>query len=58
MTNKKTQTPPHLQKLFDKKDAELKAMGIDQDPSDFLVECFRKAEKAGDDNALIHALAF
>lgn len=49
------QTPPHLQAVLDKRDAFLKKCGCDRDPAEFLVECKKKAEKAGDDNALIHA---
>lgn len=51
------QLPPHLQAIFDKRDTLLKECGCDQEPAEFLIECKKKAETAGDDNALIHAVA-
>lgn len=50
------QLPPHLQAIFDKRNAFFKECGYDRDPAEFLVECHKKAKEAGDDNALIHAL--
>ena len=50
------QLPSHLQAIFDKRDAFFKKCGCDQDPAEFLIECKKKAEKAGDDDALIHAI--
>ena len=52
MTN---QLPPHLQALFEKRDEIFKECGAGKDPAEFLIECKRKAEEAGDDDALIHA---
>lgn len=54
MTN---QLPEHLQEIFDKREAFLKECGCYQEPAEFLIECKKKAETAGDDNALIHAVA-
>ena len=50
------QLPPHLQALFEKRDATFKECGVDKDPAEFLIECKRKADEAGNDNALIHAV--
>jgi hypothetical protein len=50
------QLPEHLQKILDKEEKKWKEFGLDQSPADFLAECHKKAEKAGDDNALIHGL--
>lgn len=49
------QLPKHLQELFDKREAALKECGFNQEPAEFLIECKRKADERGDDNALIHA---
>lgn len=48
--------PAHLQAIFDKREAFFKECGCDKDPAEFLIECKKKAEKAGDDNAIIHAV--
>jgi len=50
------QLPSHLQAILDKRAAFFKGCGCDQEPAEFLIECKKKAEKAGDDNALIHAI--
>lgn len=52
----KSNLPKHLQAVLDKRDQKFKSLGLNKSPSDFLVECARKAEKNGDDNALIHGL--
>jgi len=54
MSDKKL--PAHLQKVLDKRDQKFKVLGLKKAPSDFLAECHKKAEKAGDKNALIHSL--
>jgi len=41
-------------KLIEKKEAELKKLGAD---TEWHIKAFNKAEKEGNDNALIHALA-
>jgi len=51
----KNKLPAHLQTIFDKRDAFFKKCGCDKDPAEFLIECKRKADANGDDNALIHA---
>ena len=50
------QLPPHLQAIFDKRAAFFKKCGCDQEPAEFLIECQKKANARGDDNALIHAV--
>lgn len=45
--------PEHLQAVIDKKKSESEKLGLD---IDWAVKALRAAEKAGDDDALIHGL--
>lgn len=51
--------PAHLKALFEKKDAEFKAMGFKTNPDDEFCELMKKAYKQAEknDNHLLHAMA-
>ena len=50
------QLPPHLQAIFDKRNAFFKKCGCERDPAEDIIEALNKAKKVGDDDSLTHAI--